>query len=66
MRVTSDALSDMTALDIHDEHYDGKSTLENPIWITRTMEFVEKFETPITLPELKSDEKLVGMEVTRR
>jgi len=66
MRVTSEALPDMTALDVQDEHYDAKSTLEKPIWVTRMMEFVEKFETPITLSELKTDEKLVGMEVTRR
>lgn len=66
MRVASDALPDMTALDVHDEHYDAKSTLEKPIWVTRIMEFVEKFDTPISLAQLKSDEKLTGMEVTRK
>lgn len=66
MRVASDALPDMTAFDVHDEHYDAKSTLEKPIWVTRIMEFVEKFDTPISLAQLKSDEKLAGMEVTRK
>lgn len=66
MRVASDAIPDMTALDVHDDHFDPKSTLEKPIWVTRIMEFVEKFDTPISLAQLKSDEKLTGMEVTRK
>jgi predicted RNA-binding protein with PUA-like domain len=66
MKVVSDALPDMTALDAHDEHYDAKSTLEKPIWITRTMEFVEKFPRTFTLTEIKNDSKLAGMEVARR
>ena len=66
MRVASDALPDMTALDVEDEHYDPKSTLEKPIWTTRIMEFVEKFEKPMTLTELKSDPKLDWMVVTQR
>lgn len=66
MRIVSEALPDMTAMDIHDEHYDRKSTLENPIWITRTMEFVEKFPRIFTLTEIKNTEKLSGMEVARR
>ncbi len=66
MRVTSEALPDMTALDIHDEHYDAKSTLENPIWVTRTMEFVEKFPRTFTLTEIKNTPELAGMEVARK
>lgn len=66
MRVASKALPDMTALDIDDEHYDPKSTLENPIWITRMMEFVEKFPTPVKLSDLKNEPHLSGMEVTRK
>lgn len=66
MRVTSDAIPDMTALDVQDEHYDPKSSLLNTIWITRNMDFVEKFQNPITLSELKSDPELTGMEVARR
>jgi len=66
MRVASEALPDMTALDIHDEHYDPKSTLENPIWITRTMEFVEKFKTPISLTTLKNDPELSHMVVAQK
>jgi predicted RNA-binding protein with PUA-like domain len=66
MRVASEALPDMTALDIDDEHYDPKSTLENPIWTTRIMEFVEKFEKPILLSFLKSDPELSQMVVSQK
>lgn len=66
MRVVSEALPDMTALDIDDEHYDPKSTMNNPIWITRTMEFIEKFEKPITLVEIKNDPELSKMVVAQK
>lgn len=66
MRVASEAFPDMTALDIHDEHYDPKSTLKNPIWITRTMEFVEKFKEPISLTFLKNDSELSQMVVAQK
>lgn len=66
MRVASDALPDMTALDIQDDHYDPKSTLENPIWTTRIMEFVEKFKEPILLSFLKSDKELSKMVVAQK
>ncbi len=66
MKVVSDALPDMTALDIQDEHYDAKSTLEKSIWITRVMEFVEKFKKPIPLKFLKSDPELSNMVVAQK
>lgn len=58
MRVASEALPDMTAFDVADDHYDPKSTLEKPIWTTRIMEFVEKFKKPLTLTEIKNNPKL--------
>lgn len=66
MRVASEALPDRTALDMYDEHFDPKSTLENPIWTTRMMEFVEKFKTPIPLSFLKSDKELSKMVVAQK
>ncbi|MBP6921347.1 EVE domain-containing protein [Candidatus Gracilibacteria bacterium] len=66
MKVVSDALPDMTALDIQDEHYDPKSALLNIIWITRNMEFVEKFKKPIPLKFLKSDPELSNMVVAQK
>ena len=66
MRVASEALPDTTAQDKKDVHYDPKATKENPIWTTRIMEFVEKFEKPITLKYIKSDLELSKMVVAQR
>lgn len=66
MKVVSEALPDMTALDVSNEHYDPKSTLENPIWTTRMMEFVEKFSKPISLTFIKSYPELSDMIVAQR
>lgn len=66
MRVASEALPDTTAQDKKDVHYDPKATKENPIWTTRIMEFVEKFEKPITLKFIKSDLELSKMVVAQR
>ena len=66
MEVVSEALPDMTALDVGNEHYDPKSTLEKPIWTTRMMQFVEKFEKPLTLSAIKSDPELKNMIVAQR
>lgn len=66
MRVSSEALPDMTALDITNEHFDQKSTLEKPIWITREMDFVQKFDTIITLKSIKENPLLFDMIVAQK
>lgn len=66
MRVASEALPDTTAQNPKDEHYDPKATKENPIWTTRIMEFVEKFEKPVTLKFIKTDPELSRMVVAQR
>jgi predicted RNA-binding protein with PUA-like domain len=66
MRVASEALPDTTAQNPKDEHYDPKATKENPIWTTREMEFVEKFEKPVTLKYIKEDPELSKMVVAQR
>lgn len=66
MEVVSESLPDMTTLDVENVHFDPKSTLERPIWVTRIMKFREKFKTPMTLTEIKSDPKLADMVVAQR
>ncbi len=66
MRVASDALPDMTALDVTNEHFDRKSTLEKPIWITREMDFVQKFDTMLSLKAIKEDPLLSDMIVAKK
>lgn len=61
--VTMAAHPDITALDKKDEHFDPKSTKENPIWYMVDFRYVETFKNPITLPQIKIDPKLDGIMV---
>ncbi len=65
-KVASKPHPDHTQFDPKDEHYDPKSTQENPQWICVDFSFVKKFKHPISLTELKADPKLDGMYVRRK
>lgn len=57
---------DFTAWDIHSEHFDPKSTAENPRWYMVDIKFIEKFPRLITLDEIKRNRDLKTMLVTRK
>ncbi len=65
-KVVSKPHPDETQFDKRDEHYDRKSTRENPIWSCVDMAFVRAFKRPVTLAEIKRDPKLAGMAVRER
>lgn len=65
-KVASNPHADETALDKKDEHYDPKSTKENPIWMCVDIQFVKKLKLPVTLLELKADPNLKGMLVREK
>lgn len=58
--------ADETAFDKKDEHYDPKSTKDNPIWVCVDVAFVKKLKRPVTLAELKGDPNLKGMLVREK
>ncbi len=60
-KVASKPHADLTAQDKKDEHYDPKSTKENPIWMCVDVQFVKKFKRPVSLVELKAERELGGM-----
>lgn len=60
-KITGVASPDTTAFDKKDEHYDPKSTKEDSIWYAPEVTFVKKFKNPITLSQLKRENKLEGM-----
>jgi len=64
-KVASLVYPDETALDSKDDHYDPKSTKENPIWMQVDMVFVEKFENPVSISLIKVNPKLVGIPVAQ-
>ena len=57
---------DITAQDPKDEHYDPKSTKEKPIWECVDVQYVETWEKPISLEEIKKDSKLSKMKLVQR
>ncbi len=64
VEVVSMPHADETALDKKDDHFDPKSTKENPIWMCVDVKFVEKFTRPVTLQEIKMRPELKGSTVT--
>ena len=65
-RISGEAYPDPTQLDPKDPHYDPKADPENPPWVVVDVAYEGRFETPVTLQELKEEEALEGMLVTRR
>lgn len=60
-KITKIAEPDITARDKKDDHYDPKSTTENPIWFSPEVSFVKKFKNPLDLAFLKRESALKGM-----
>ncbi len=64
-KVASPSCADVTAMDPKDDHYDPKSTRENPIWIQVDVEFVERFKNPVPISLIKSNPRLKGVPVAQ-
>jgi len=64
--VAREAYPDFTALDAKNDHYDPKSTPENPIWEMVDLKLEEIFAEPITLAELRAVPALAKMELLRK
>ena len=58
-RVVKEGYPDDTAWDNQSDHFDPKSTPENPIWYRVDIQFKKKFSRPYSLKELR---KIKGIE----
>jgi len=65
-RVCSAPHADETAQDPKDDHYDPKSTRDDPIWMCVDIEFVRKFDDILSMAELKAHKSLASMLVLQR
>lgn len=65
-RVCEQAKPDPTSWDKKSEYYDPKSTPDNPRWFAVTVEFVKKFESILTLDDIRNTKKLQTMLVIKR
>ncbi len=62
MRIVSNAYPDPTQFDPKADHFDAKSTRENPRWLQVDVQFERKLKRPVTLAMLREHEKqLKGM-----
>lgn len=66
VEVVKNGYPDHTAWDLNSEHYDPKSTPENPRWYMVDVKLVEIFPRLITLDEIKQHPKLNKMLITRK
>ncbi len=65
-KVASEPYPDALQFEEGHKYFDPKATEEKPRWILVDMGYVETFEHPISLADLKSDPALEGMLVTRK
>lgn len=65
-KVASKVHPDQSAQDKNDEHYDPKSTKENPIWECVDVAYLSHLKEPVTLSEIKLDPALAGIMVAER
>ncbi len=65
-RVAKEAYPDVAQFDAEHKYYDPKSSPDDPRWLMVDIEFVGRFEETVTLAQLKADDSLDGMLVTRR
>ncbi len=65
-RVASEPYPDPTQFDPESKYFDPKSNEDDPRWILVDVEFVRKFDEPVTLADIKSRSELDDMILTRR
>ena len=64
--VVREGYPDFTSLDPASEHFDPKSSVENPIWYMVDVRYVEAFKRPVTLERIKGNPLLAGMALVKR
>jgi predicted RNA-binding protein with PUA-like domain len=64
--VCREAYPDFTAQDPNNDHFDPKSTAENPIWMMVEVAFVAKFPRIVTLQDIKGNPDLDGIVVGQK
>ncbi|RMH12975.1 MAG: EVE domain-containing protein [Gemmatimonadetes bacterium] len=60
-RVVREAYPDHTQFDASSKYHDPRASADAPRWFMVDIEFVEKFERPVPLPELKTVPALADM-----
>ena len=64
--IAGDAIADETAWDKDDDHYDPKSSPDNPIWYARKVKYVKPLKQPIPISQLRETPGLEGMGILKK
>jgi len=65
-KVVKEGYPDPTAVDPKSEYFDEKATKDNPRWFMVDLQFVRKFDKPLTLDDLRPIKALAKMELLRK
>jgi len=65
-QVVKEAYPDFTQFDRDSQYFDGRAKPDKPIWFMVDVEYVEAFEHPVTLAQMRAEPRLVGMALLRR
>lgn len=65
-KVVREAYPDFTQFDRASEYFDGRSKPDKPLWFMVDVEYVEAFQQPVTLAQMRAEPRLVGMALLRR
>ncbi|MGC1853900.1 MAG: EVE domain-containing protein [Candidatus Aquirickettsiella sp.] len=66
IKIINHAYPDKTALQAHDHHYDPKSTVSNPRWVSVDVQLIRIFKSIISLADLKSQPALKAMRLLQK
>ncbi len=66
IQIVRTAYPDHTAWDINNEHFDPRSTKDNPLWDMVDVRIVQEFSPPILRSDLKLEQELAGMELMKK
>jgi predicted RNA-binding protein with PUA-like domain len=64
--VVREGYPDFTALDPGSEHFDPKSSADNPIWYMVDVRYVDTFPQQVTLEKIKAHPLLTNMPLVKR
>ncbi len=65
-QVVREGYPDFTALDPASDHFDPKSSVENPIWYMVDVRYVQTLKCPVALENIKGNPLLADMPLVKR
>lgn len=66
MKIVKTKIADITALEPTSQYYDPKASQENPIWFMVEVEFKAKFQSPVSIQQLRLFESLENLAILQK